>query len=241
VRIAGSKEQAISPSLFQINEEWRNKLGQKVNPIGLRLGINKTWSSRWFAKSNKFADLLKEDMLIRRYIGIRLQKASISSVGIDRTAKKIIVNIFTARPGIVIGKKGEEVERLKEELQQITQKEVYINIREIKRPEIDAQLVAENIAHQIERRISFKRAMKKSISSAVKMGIQGIKIKCGGRLGGSEIARTAEMKEGRIPLHTLRADIDYATSLAKTTYGIIGIKVWIFKGMIIKVEKQQEN
>jgi len=216
-------------------------LGQKSNPIGLRLGINKTWNSRWFAKSDKFALLLKEDMLIRRYIGIRLQKASISNVGIDRTAKRIVVNIFTARPGIVIGKKGEEVERLKEELQHITSKEVYINIREIKRPEIDAQLVGENIAQQIERRISYKRAMKKAIQSAMRMGAQGVKIVISGRLGGAEMSRRIQIMEGRVPLHTLRADIDYAQVNAHTTYGIIGIKTYIFKGEIIKQEKQQEN
>ncbi len=216
-------------------------MGQKSNPIGLRLGINKTWNSRWFAKSDKFALLLKEDMLIRRYIGIRLQKASISNVGIDRTAKRIVVNIFTARPGIVIGKKGEEVERLKEELQHITSKEVYINIREIKRPEIDAQLVGENIAQQIERRISYKRAMKKAIQSAMRMGAQGVKIVISGRLGGAEMSRRIQIMEGRVPLHTLRADIDYAQVNAHTTYGIIGIKTYIFKGEIIKQEKQQEN
>jgi small subunit ribosomal protein S3 len=216
-------------------------VGQKTNPIGLRLGINKTWNSRWYAKSDKFADLLQEDMLIRRYIGIRLQKASISNVSIDRTAKKIVVNIFTARPGIVIGKKGEEVERLKEELQQITKKEVYINIREIKRPEIDSQLVAENIAQQLERRISFKRAMKKAITSAMRMGAQGIKITCAGRLGGAEMARRIQLKEGRIPLHTLRADIDYATTTAKTTYGTIGVKVWIFKKEVIKMAKEESS
>lgn len=214
-------------------------MGQKTNPIGLRLGINRTWNSRWYAKNNQFADLLKEDMLIRRYIGIRMAKASISNVGIDRTAKKIVVNIFTARPGIVIGKKGEEVERLKEELQQITKKEVYINIREIKRPEIDAQLVGENIAQQIERRISYKRAMKKAIQSAMRMGAQGIKISCTGRLGGAEMSRAIELMEGRVPLHTLRADIDYAVCIAKTTYGVIGIKVYIFKKEIIKTEKQE--
>jgi len=214
-------------------------LGQKTNPIGLRLGINRTWNSRWYAKNNNFADLLKEDMLIRRYIGIRMAKASIANVGIDRTAKKIVVNIFTARPGIVIGKKGEEVERLKEELQQITKKEVYINIREIKRPEIDAQLVGENIAQQIERRISYKRAMKKAIQSAMRMGAQGIKISCTGRLGGAEMSRAIELMEGRVPLHTLRADIDYAVCVARTTYGTIGVKVWIFRKEIIKTDKQE--
>ncbi len=213
-------------------------MGQKTNPYGLRLGINKTWNSRWFAKSDKFAPLLKEDMLIRRYIGIRLQKASISNVGIDRTAKRIIVNVFTARPGIVIGKKGEEVERLKEELQHITGKDVYINIREIKRPEVDSMLVAENIAQQLIRRISFKRAMKKAMQSAMRMGAQGIKISCSGRLGGAEMSRRVTLMEGRVPLHTLRADIDYATAAAKTTYGLIGIKVWIFKGEVIQREKQ---
>ena len=216
-------------------------MGQKTNPLGLRLGINRTWNSRWFAKSDKFAPLLKEDMLIRRYIGIRLQKASISNVGIDRTAKRIIVNIFTARPGIVIGKKGEEVERLKEELQHITGKDVYINIREIKRPDIDSQLVAENIAQQIIRRISYKRAMKKAMQSAMRMGALGIKISCSGRLGGAEMSRRVTLREGRVPLHTLRADIDYATAAAKTTYGLIGIKVWIFKGEIIQREKQNAD
>lgn len=216
-------------------------MGQKSNPIGLRLGVNKTWNSRWFAKSDKFASLLKEDLLIRRYIGIRLQKASISNVGIDRTAKRIVVNIFTARPGIVIGKKGEEVERLKEELQHITSKEVYINIREIKRPEIDAQLVGENIAQQIERRISYKRAMKKAIQSAMRMGAQGVKIVISGRLGGAEMSRRIQIMEGRVPLHTLRADIDFAQVTAFTTYGTIGLKIYIFKGEIIKQEKQQEN
>lgn len=214
-------------------------MGQKTNPIGLRLGINRTWNSRWYAKNNKFAELLKEDMLIRRYIGMRMAKASIANVGIDRTAKKIVVNIFTARPGIVIGKKGEEVERLKEELQQITKKEVYINIREIKRPEIESQLVAENIAQQIERRISYKRAMKKAIQSAMRMGAQGIRIACTGRLGGAEMSRAIELMEGRVPLHTLRAEIDYALCVAKTTYGIIGVKVWIFKKEVIKTEKQE--
>lgn len=213
-------------------------MGQKTSPIGLRVGINKTWNSRWFAKTDKFSDLLNEDMLIRRYIGVRLQNASISNVGIDRTAKKVIINIFTARPGIVIGKKGESVEMLKEELQQITGKEVYINIREIKRPEVDAKLIGDNIAQQLVRRISFKRAMKRAISSAMRMGVKGIKISCSGRLGGAEMSRTVQQKEGRIPLQTLRADIDYSNTVAKTTYGIIGIKVWIFKGEIIKLEKQ---
>jgi small subunit ribosomal protein S3 len=209
-------------------------MGHKVIPTGLRLGIIRTWNSRWYAEGKVYGDLIYEDLLLRRYLKKRMQHASISSVGIERTVKKVTVNIFTARPGIVIGKKGEEVERLKSELQHLTGKEIYINIREIKRPEVDAALVAENIAKQLEKRVAFRRTMKKAISTAMRLGAEGIKVQCGGRLGGAEIARVEKYREGRIPLHTLRADIDYATSTAHTPSGTVGVKVWICKGEIIR-------
>jgi small subunit ribosomal protein S3 len=208
-------------------------MGQKSNPNGLRLGVVKTWNSKWYAE-DKFADLLYEDVVLRRYLMKRFEHASVSRVGIERTVKKVNVNIHTARPGIVIGKKGEEVERLKGELQYLTGKDIYINIREIKRPETDSKLVAENIARQLEKRISFRRAMKRAISSAMRLGVEGIKINVSGRLGGAEIARAEQYAEGRVPLHTLRADIDYATATAATVYGAIGIKVWIMNGEIIR-------
>lgn len=208
-------------------------MGQKSNPTGLRLGIVKTWNSKWFTDKN-FADFLYEDVVLRRYLMKRFEHASVSKIGIERTVKKINVNIFTARPGIVIGKKGEEVERLKGELQYLTGKDIYINIREVKRPETDAKLVAENIARQLEKRISFRRAMKRAISSAMRLGVEGIKVMVSGRLGGAEIARSEKYHEGRVPLHTLRADIDYATATAKTVYGAIGVKVWIMHGEIIR-------
>jgi small subunit ribosomal protein S3 len=211
-------------------------LGQKTHPIGFRLGVIRTWNSRWYAEKS-FADLLYEDMMIRRYLNKRLGHASLSNVGIERTVKEVTVNIFTARPGVVIGKKGEEVERIKGELQHLTGKDIYINIREIKRPEVDAKLVADNIARQLEKRVAFRRAMKKAVSSAMRLGALGIKIQCGGRLGGAEIARVEKSRDGRIPLQTLRADIDYAQARAETTYGTIGVKVWIFKGEIIKREE----
>lgn len=210
-------------------------MGQKTHPVGFRLGVIRTWNSRWYAEKS-FADLLYEDMMIRRYLNKRLGHASLSNVGIERTVKEVTVNIFTARPGVVIGKKGEEVERIKGELQHLTGKEIYINIREIKRPEVDAKLVADNIARQLEKRVAFRRAMKKAVSSAMRLGALGIKIQCGGRLGGAEIARVEKSRDGRIPLQTLRADIDYAQARAETTYGTIGVKVWIFKGEIIKRE-----
>ncbi|HKP96102.1 MAG TPA: 30S ribosomal protein S3 [Fibrobacteria bacterium] len=211
-------------------------MGQKTHPVGFRLGVIRTWNSRWYAEKS-FADLLYEDMMIRRYLNKRLGHASLSNVGIERTVKEVTVNIFTARPGVVIGKKGEEVERIKGELQHLTGKEIYINIREIKRPEVDAKLVADNIARQLEKRVAFRRAMKKAVSSAMRLGALGIKIQCGGRLGGAEIARVEKTRDGRIPLQTLRADIDYAQARAETTYGTIGVKVWIFKGEIIKREE----
>lgn len=213
-------------------------MGQKVHPTGLRLGITKTWNSNWYAEE-KFSDFLYEDIVLRRYLFKRFEHASVAKVGIERTAKRVIVNIFTARPGIVIGKRGEEVERLKGELQYLTGKSVYINIREIKRPETNAKLVAENICRQLEKRIAFRRAMKKSIASAMRLGVEGIKIKCSGRLGGAEIARDEKYHEGRVPLHTLRADIDYATAEAKTVYGIIGVKVWIMNGEVIRRKKSK--
>jgi small subunit ribosomal protein S3 len=213
-------------------------LGQKAHPVGLRLGITKFWTSNWYAREN-YSDYLYEDLLIRNYLKKRLEHGGISTLGIERTAKRITVAIYTSRPGIVIGKKGEEVERLRAELQHLTQKDIQINIKEVKKPELDSQLVGENIARQVEKRVSYKKAIKKAISTAMRMGAEGIKVIVSGRLNGAEIARTETYKEGRIPLHTLRADIDYATSVAHTTYGCVGIKVWICKGEIIKkVEKQ---
>jgi small subunit ribosomal protein S3 len=208
-------------------------VGQKTHPHGFRLGIVKPWRSRWFA-SKEFPTLLKEDELIRTYLRTRLQHAAISDVHIDRKPGKVLVTVFTGRPGVVIGKRGAEVDKLRDELAQLTGKEVGINVEEIKRPELDAQLVSDNVAHQLAQRISFRRAMKRAVQSAMRMGAQGIKIKCGGRLGGAEIARVEGYHEGRVPLHTLRADVDYATSTAKTTYGTIGVKVWIFKGEIVE-------
>jgi small subunit ribosomal protein S3 len=208
-------------------------LGQKTHPIGLRLGIIKTWDSRWFAK-NDFASLLEEDERIRRYLRQKLMNASVSKIEIERTSKRVTVTIHTSRPGIVIGRKGGEIEKLKAEIQHLTsQKEVHLNIAEVKVPELDARLVADNIARQLEQRISFRRAMKKAVQGTLRMGAYGIKIACGGRLGGAEIARTESYREGRVPMHTLRADIDYATSTSHTTFGCIGIKVWIFKGEIL--------
>ncbi len=207
-------------------------MGQKTNPVGLRLGIVKSWNSSWFDERN-FASKLDEDLRLRRYIRNRLNNAAVSKIEIERTSKRIILTIHTARPGIVIGKKGQEVDKLREELHALTGKEVQINISEIKKPELDAYLVAENIARQLEGKVSFRRAMKKAITSSMRLGAEGIKIMCSGRLGGAEMARTEQYKNGRIPLHTLRADIDYATYTAKTTYGTIGVKVWIFNGEVI--------
>jgi len=208
-------------------------LGQKVNPIGLRLGIVKTWESRWYAGKN-YADYILEDYNIRKFIKKRLYHAGISKIEIERSSKRVRLRIFTSRPGIVIGKKGSEIASFKKELEKIVSHEVIIDIQEVRKPEIDAQLVAENIALQIVRRVAFRRAMKRGISSAMRFGAQGIKIICSGRLGGAEMARTEQYREGRIPLHTLRADIDYGFIDARTTYGIIGIKVFIFKGEILK-------
>lgn len=206
-------------------------MGQKVHPVGFRLKVNKTWSSNWFDEKN-FAAKLEEDLMLRRYLEKRLQNAGVARVEIERTPKMVTVSIHTARPGIVIGRKGSEVDKLKAELAQVTGKDVQLNIFEIKRPETEAALVAESIAHQLRGRVSFRRAMKKSIQAAMRMGAEGIKVMCSGRLGGAEMSRTEMYKEGRIPLHTLRADIDYAQETAKTTYGTIGVKVWVCKGEI---------
>ncbi len=206
-------------------------MGQKINPIGFRLGIVRGWDSNWFG-GNNFSDKLVEDHKIRKYIDARIQKGGIAKVVIERTLKRVTLTIHTARPGVVIGKGGTEVDKIKEELKKLTGKDVQINIYEIKRPELDARLVGESIAQQIEARISYKRAMKQAIASAIRVGAEGIKIKTSGRLAGADMARTEQYKEGRIPLHTLRADIDYAISEAQTVYGKIGIKVWIFKGEV---------
>lgn len=206
-------------------------MGQKVNPVGLRLGYIRGWESSWYGGKN-FADKLVEDNKIRKYIAARIPKGSISRVVIERTLKRITLTIHTARPGVVIGKAGSEVDKLREELKKLTGKDIQINIFEIKRPELDAKLIGETIAQQLKARISYRRAMKQAIQSAVRVGAQGIKIKLAGRLGGAEMARTEMYKEGRIPLHTLRADIDYAVSEALTVYGIIGIKVWVFRGEV---------
>lgn len=213
-------------------------MGQKTHPIGFRLGVIKTWQSNWYSDKN-MAELLQEDLMIRRYIKSRLSRAGIAKVEIERAPQKATITIHTARPGIVIGRKGAEVDKLRDELQHLTKKEIYINIQEIRRPELDAQLIGDSIARQIEQRISFRRAMKKSITAAMRMGAEGIKITCGGRLGGAEMARSESFNDGRVPLHTLRADIDYARSTAHTTYGCIGIKVWICKGEIIKGEETE--
>ena len=213
-------------------------MGQKVHPYGFRLGIVKVWRSRWYA-GREFPALLKEDELIRTYLKTRLHHAAISDVHIERKPGKVVVTVHTGRPGVVIGKRGAEVDKLRDELAQLTGKEVGINVEEIKRPELDAQLVSDNVAHQLAQRISFRRAMKRAVQSAMRMGAQGIKIKCGGRLGGAEIARVEGYREGRVPLHTLRADVDYATSTAKTTFGTIGVKVWIFKGEVVEDSRGQ--
>jgi len=218
-------------------------LGQKVHPIGFRLGFIRSWDSRWFAEKD-YPQLLIEDIRIREYLKKKLHHAGVSKIEIERAAskaKKAKVSIWTARPGIIIGKKGAEVENLKKELQKMTRKEIIINIQEVKRAEVNAQLVAENVALQLERRVGFRRAMKKAVSSAMKLGAKGIKIAVSGRLGGAEMARHERYREGRVPLHTLRADIDYGLAEGKTTYGIIGVKVWIFKGEIYPTKEGDER
>ena len=207
-------------------------MGQKVNPISLRLGINRTWDSRWYADKN-YADLLHEDIKIREYLFDNLQQAGITKVVIERPAKRARITIHTARPGVVIGRKGADIEKLRQHVSGMTGNEVHLNIVEVRKPEIDAKLVAENIAQQLTRRVAFRRAMKRAVQSAMRLGAGGIRINCGGRLGGAEIARMEWYREGRVPLHTLRADIDYGTARANTTYGICGVKVWVFKGEIL--------
>tara|TARA_B100000989_G_scaffold297082_1_gene281852 strand:+ start:2690 stop:3367 length:678 start_codon:yes stop_codon:yes gene_type:complete len=207
-------------------------MGQKVNPYGIRLGINKTWSSRWFSKSD-YTKLLHQDLKIKNYVEKKLKNASISKINIERAAKKIRISIYSSRPGIIIGKKGADIETLKNDLSTMSNLEVFLDIKEVRKPEVEAKLVAENIASQLEKRISFRRAMKKAVQSAMRLGAKGVKVVCSGRLGGAEIARTEKYHEGSVPLHTLRGDIDYATAEAETTYGICGIKVWINKGEIL--------
>jgi small subunit ribosomal protein S3 len=211
-------------------------LGQKVNPIGLRLGIIKTWESRWFGGKN-YAHYIFEDHKLRKFVKQKLYHAGVSRIEIERSAKRIRLRIFTARPGIVIGKKGAEIAQLKKEIEKLTAHEVLIDIQEIRKPEIDAQLVAENVATQLERRVAFRRAMKRAVQSALRFGALGIKVICAGRLGGAEIARTEWYREGRVPLHTLRADIDYGLAEARTTYGVVGVKVTIFKGEVLRKDQ----
>lgn len=209
-------------------------MGQKINPVGLRLQINRTWDSRWFANTKDYGDLLHEDLRIREFIRKEARQAGISRVVIERPHRKCRVTIYTARPGVIIGKKGADIENLRRKVAALTASELHLNIVEIRRPETDAQLLAENVAQQLERRVSFRRAMKRAVQNAMRMGAQGIRIRCGGRLGGAEIARSEWYREGRVPLHTLRADIDYASAESFTAYGQIGIKVWIFKGEIME-------
>ncbi|PIP96156.1 MAG: 30S ribosomal protein S3 [Rhodobacterales bacterium CG18_big_fil_WC_8_21_14_2_50_71_9] len=213
-------------------------MGHKVNPIGLRLGINRTWDSRWFAESKEYGNLLHEDLRIRAFVKKECAQAGISRVVIERPHKKCRVTIHSARPGVIIGKKGADIEKLRARIAQFTKSELHLNIVEIRKPELDAALVAENIAQQLERRVGFRRALKRAVQTTMRMGAQGIRINAAGRLGGAEIARTEWYREGRVPLHTLRADIDYAHAEAKTAYGICGIKVWIFKGEIMEHDPQ---
>ena len=207
-------------------------MGHKVNPIGLRLGVNRTWDSRWFAGKG-YADLLHQDLRMRKFLRKRLQQAGVSRIVIERPAKSAKVTIYTARPGVVIGKKGGDIEKLRSELSSMTETDVNLNIIEVRKPEIDANLIAENVAQQLSRRVAFRRAMKRAVQSAMRLGALGIRINCSGRLGGAEIARTEWYREGRVPLHTLRAEIDYGESTAQTTYGACGVKVWVFKGEIM--------
>jgi small subunit ribosomal protein S3 len=207
-------------------------MGQKVNPIGLRLGINRTWDSRWYADKD-YSRLLFEDLSIRKFLFDKLSQAGIGRIVIERPAKKARITIHTARPGVVIGKKGADIDKLRQEVSRMTDSEVHLNIVEIRKPEIEAKLVAENISQQLVRRVAFRRAMKRAVQSAMRLGAEGIRINCGGRLGGAEIARTEWYREGRVPLHTLRADVDYGCASAQTAYGICGVKVWIFKGEIL--------
>jgi small subunit ribosomal protein S3 len=216
-------------------------MGQKVNPVGLRLGINRTWDSRWFADRREYGQLLHEDLKIREYLLDKLKQAGVARIIIERPHKKCRVTIHSARPGVVIGKKGADIEKLKADLGKFTKSEVHLNIVEIRKPEVDAHLIAESIAQQLERRVSFRRAMKRAVQSALKLGALGIRINCGGRLGGAEIARVEWYREGRVPLHTLRADVDFAVATAKTAYGTCGVKVWVFKGEILEHDPMAQD
>ena len=215
-------------------------MGQKVNPIGIRLKINRTWDSVWFAKKQKYGTFLIEDFKIRKYINSAIKNSGVSKIQIERPSKKCVVTIFTSRPGFVIGKKGSDIEKIKLNISKITSDEVSVNIKEIRKQELDSFLVAENIAQQLEKRVAYRRAMKRAMSSALRLGAKGIKVTVSGRLGGNEIARTEWLREGSIPLHTLRADVDYAEAEALTTYGIIGIKVWIYKGVVFQKDLQKK-
>jgi len=213
-------------------------MGQKTHPRGFRLGVIEQWDSKWFARRD-YADLLHEDLKLRKFLKVRLYHAGISKVEIERAANKAKINIYTARPGIVIGKKGAEIDKLKSEIAKLTKRETFINIHEVRRPDVDAQLVAENIALQLERRVAFRRAMKEAVGRAMRMGAQGVRVQSAGRLAGAEIARTEWYREGRVPLHTLRADISYGTAEAKTTYGIIGVKAWVFRGEVLTKDEEK--
>jgi small subunit ribosomal protein S3 len=215
-------------------------VGQKTHPKGFRLNITENWDSRWFAR-REYAELLHEDIKIRNFLKKRLYHAGVSKIDIERAANKAKINIHTARPGIVIGKKGAEIEKLKSELVKLTNKETFINIHEVRRPDVDAQLVAENVALQLERRVAFRRAMKEALARAMRMGAQGVRIQSSGRLGGSEIARTEWYREGRVPLHTLRADVNYGFAEAKTTHGLIGVRVWIFRGEVLSRQEEEQQ
>ncbi|HEX5779961.1 MAG TPA: 30S ribosomal protein S3 [Xanthobacteraceae bacterium] len=216
-------------------------MGQKVNPVGLRLGINRTWDSRWFARKGEYAKLLHEDIKIRDYLMKQLKQAAVARIVIERPHKKCRITIHSGRPGVVIGKKGADIDKLRKEVSKMTDSEVIINIVEIRKPEIDSHLVAESIAQQLERRVAFRRAMKRAVQSAIRLGAGGIRINCSGRLGGNEIARMEWYREGRVPLHTLRADVDYGTATAFTTYGTCGVKVWIFKGEILEHDPMAQD
>ncbi|MAK12283.1 MAG: 30S ribosomal protein S3 [Candidatus Pelagibacter sp.] len=215
-------------------------MGQKVNPIGIRLKINRTWDSVWFAKKQSYGTYLIEDFKIRKYINSTIRNSGVSKILIERPSKKCVVTIYTSRPGFVIGKKGSDIEKIKLNISKITKDDVSVNIKEIRKPELDSFLVAENIAQQLEKRVAYRKAMKRAMSSALRLGSKGIKVTVSGRLGGNEIARTEWLREGSIPLHTLRADVDYAEAEASTTYGIIGVKVWIYKGVVFQKDLQKK-
>jgi small subunit ribosomal protein S3 len=216
-------------------------MGQKVNPIGLRLGVNRTWDSRWFADGNDYGRLLHQDIAVRKMLKKRLYQAGVSRIIIERPHKKCRVTIYAARPGVIIGKKGGDIDKLRKDLSAMTEGEVFLNIVEVRKPEVDAQLIGESIAQQLERRIAFRRAMKRAMQSAMRLGAKGVRINVSGRLGGAEIARMEWYREGRVPLHTLRADIDYGFTEAKTTYGIIGVKVWVFKGEVLEHDPMAQD